>query len=94
MEENKESQQERPAELLELEKKFGFNAIKSNLTRARSLTVGTHFNGCYEVGIRADDGTYYYSVITPNDFPFIKKMFSIFDEDEKVERTCPENSGS
>ena len=93
-EENKKPQQEIDPELLEIEKKFGFNSIKSNLTRARSLTIGTQFNGCYEVGIRSDDGTYYYSIITPNDIPFLKKMLSVFDEDEKVERTCPENSGS
>lgn len=75
-----EIKQERSPELLEIEKKFGLNAVKSNLTRARSLTVGTQFNGCYEIGIRSDDGTYYYTVITQNDLPAIRKMFSVLYE--------------
>ena len=69
-----------PEELLKIEKKLRFNGLKSNLTRARSFVVGTQFNGCYEVGLRSDDGTYYYAVIMPQDVPTIKKMFSFFDE--------------
>jgi hypothetical protein len=75
-----EIKQERSPELVEIEKRFGLNAIKSNLTRARSLTVGTQFNGCYEVGIRSDDGTYYYTVITETDLPTIRKIFSVLYE--------------
>tara|TARA_R110000822_G_scaffold188729_2_gene327789 strand:- start:917 stop:1174 length:258 start_codon:yes stop_codon:yes gene_type:complete len=70
----------KPPELLKLEKKLRINCLKSNLTRARSLVVGTQFNGCYEVGLRSDDGTYYYVVVTPQDVPAIKKMFVFLDE--------------
>jgi hypothetical protein len=69
-----------PEEILKIEKKLRFNGLKSNLTRARSFVVGTQFNGCYEVGLRSDDGTYYYVVITPQEVPTIKKMFSFLDE--------------
>jgi len=75
-----EIKQETPPELVEIEKKFGLNGIKSNLTRARSLVVGTQFNGCHEIGIRSDDGTYFYTVITERDLPVIRKMFSLLYE--------------
>ena len=89
MKEKDKLKQERPPEFLELEKKFGFNAIKSNLTRSRSLVIGTTFNGCYEVGMRTDDGTYHYVIVMPHDIEFVQKMFSLFPNTQ-----CPENSGN
>jgi hypothetical protein len=89
MKEKDKSKQEIPPEFLELEKKFGLNSMKSNLTRGRSLVVGTQFNGCYEVGIRSDDGTYYYTIITERDLPALRNMFSLFSD-----KQCQEDSGN
>lgn len=67
-------------EVLKIEKQFGLNGMKSTLNRARSITVGEMFNGCYEIGMRTDDGTYYYVIVTQNDLPKIKKLFSFLNE--------------
>jgi hypothetical protein len=66
--------------VLEIEKQFGLNGMKSTLNRARSITVGEMFNGCHEIGMRVDDGGYYYVIVTAQDLPKIRKLFSFLNE--------------
>ena len=43
----------------ELEENFQFNSLKSNVNRARSITVGTAFGGVVEISLRTDTNVFF-----------------------------------
>lgn len=43
----------------ELEEDLQFNSMKSNINRARSITVGTAFGGIIEISLRTDTDFFY-----------------------------------
>lgn len=43
----------------ELEEDLQFNSMKSNINRARSITVGTAFGGIIEISLRTDTNFFY-----------------------------------
>lgn len=50
--------EERAKKIEEIENQLTVDSIQSNLHRARSLMVGSAFNGVIEVGMRDSNGTY------------------------------------
>lgn len=56
------------AEINRIEKlraKIEFRTMEENLYRARSLTVGTAFNGMTEISMRGDGGSRLWSILRP-----------------------------
>lgn len=54
-------------ELAMIHRQLEANSRKSNLTRGRSLTCGTSFNGIVEVIIRGDGDKFLWVVLSPGE---------------------------
>ena len=52
-------------QLEEIQAEMEIKNIKSNMDRARSITVGTAFGGTTEITMRGDGGAYLYSIMQP-----------------------------
>jgi hypothetical protein len=52
-------------EMHSIEERMGVESRNGDLNRARSITVGTAFGGTTEIGMRANDGTFIWSLMQP-----------------------------
>jgi hypothetical protein len=50
-----------------LEQEFQIESIKNNISRARSITAGSCFNGIVEIIMRGDGNRYLWTPLTPSE---------------------------